>query len=64
MPEWFELEVTKAEAGERLDRYITAQVEVLSRSAAQRLISDGEVTVDKSAAARSNCACSGWSSAP
>ena len=50
MPEWFELEVTKAEAGERLDRYITAQVEVLSRSAAQRLISDGEVTVDKSAA--------------
>ena len=50
MPEWFELTVTKADAGERLDRFVTNQIEALSRSAAQRLISDGEVSVDKCAA--------------
>lgn len=50
MPEWFELKVTKADAGERLDRYITDQIESLSRSAAQRLITDGEVSVDKCSA--------------
>ena len=50
MPEWFELKVKKDEAGERLDRFITARLDQLSRSAVQRLILDGEVTVDKVAA--------------
>ena len=47
VPEWFELQVDQPAAGERLDRFITAQLEQLSRSAVQRLILEGEVTVDK-----------------
>ncbi len=50
VPEWFELKVTKNEAGERLDRFVTAQLEQLSRSAVQRLILEGEISVDKVAA--------------
>ena len=32
-------------SGERLDKYLSDQVETLSRSAASRLIEDGKVTV-------------------
>ncbi|MDE0882562.1 MAG: S4 domain-containing protein [Myxococcota bacterium] len=47
MPEWFELEVQPNEVGERLDRFLTARIAQLSRSAVQRLILEGEVSVDK-----------------
>ena len=35
--------------GERLDKYLSDQVENLSRSAASRLIEDGKVTVGEKA---------------
>jgi 23S rRNA pseudouridine1911/1915/1917 synthase len=50
MPEWFELEVQPNEVGERLDRFLTERIAQLSRSAVQRLILEGEVSVDKNTA--------------
>lgn len=44
-----ELTVTAQTAGERLDKYLSEQIEGLSRSAASRLIFEGGVTVGDSA---------------
>ena len=44
-----ELTVSPCDAGERLDKYLSEQIEGLSRSAASRLIFEGKVTVGQSA---------------
>ena len=38
--------VDRSAAGERLDRYLAEQVEGLTRSAAARLLEEGQVTAD------------------
>lgn len=43
-----ELTVSPEDVGERLDKYLSEQIEGLSRSAASRLIFEGKVTVDQS----------------
>lgn len=44
-----ELTVSPEDVGERLDKYLSEQIEGLSRSAASRLIFEGKVTVGQSA---------------
>ena len=44
--ETLSFEVAAGEAGERLDAYLAARVEGVSRTALKRLIEDGEVLVD------------------
>ena len=43
-----ELTVSPEDVGERLDKYLSEQIDGLSRSAASRLIFEGKVTVDQS----------------
>ena len=47
--ERFELTVAAENAGERLDKYLSEQIEGLSRSSASRLIFEGKVTVGDAA---------------
>ncbi len=49
-----ELRVTAAEAGERLDRFVARQPRVGTRSAAERLIAAGAVSVDGGAVAKAH----------
>ena len=42
----YQFEIEKADEGQRLDRYLALAVPALSRSAIQRLIRDGDVSVD------------------
>ena len=43
----YQFEIEKADEGQRLDRYLALAVPALSRSAIQRLIRDGDVSVDE-----------------
>ena len=48
------LTVTSEEAGGRLDQFLSARVSALTRSAAQRLLSEGQVTVNDVPAAKNH----------
>jgi 23S rRNA pseudouridine1911/1915/1917 synthase len=50
IPQHVQLEVTTADAGTRLDKYLTVQVPTLSRSQVQRLIDEGQVCLAQHAA--------------
>ena len=41
----YQFQVEASDAGQRLDRFLTTSITALSRTAVQRLIKDGDVTV-------------------